>query len=148
MAAGQLSLTRRALLAGACAGPTLGRHSGLDPESSFSPLAASEGRWMPDQVRHDEIGRAKWDAGMTLYRRAAAGLEAVAHTEDDALYDRALGRFNAALKRLLRVPAPDLGALAMKLDMILDQELWELTGADRCLEALRRDVHRFAASAA
>ncbi|MEA3050779.1 MAG: hypothetical protein QOG84_2615 [Sphingomonadales bacterium] len=52
------------------------------------------------------------------------------------------------MKRLLRVPAPDLGALAMKLDLILDQELWELTGADRCLAALRRDAHRFAASAA
>jgi hypothetical protein len=77
-----------------------------------------------------------------------AALEAVAHVEDDRLYDRALGRFNGTLKRLLPVPAPDLGALAMKLDLILDQELWELTGADRCLAALRRDAHRFAASAA
>ena len=147
MAAAQLSLTRRALLAGACAAPVAGvdvvRHPGLDPGSPpplFAHAQSSEGNEIPDQVRDD----GKWAKALERYRRAEAGLAAVAHSEDDGLYDRALGRFNAALKRLLRVPAPDLAALAMKLDLILDQALWELTGADRFLAALRADAHRFA----
>jgi hypothetical protein len=50
----------------------------------------------------------RWQKASALYALAEAGLEAVAHTEDDDLYDRALGRHNAALVRLLRAPAPDL----------------------------------------
>jgi hypothetical protein len=73
-----------------------------------------------------------------------AGLEPVAHTEDDELYDRALGRHNAALARLLRTAAPDLAAVAGKLDLILRHTVFELTFGESCLAALRRDVERFA----
>jgi hypothetical protein len=104
--------------------------------------------WTLKRVQGDGEGKRSWASALGRYRVAEAELGAVAHTEDDRLYDRALGRFNAALKRLLRVPAPDLAALAWKLDLILDQELWELTGADRCLAALRQDAHRFAAATA
>jgi hypothetical protein len=68
----------------------------------------------------------------------------VAHTEDDDLYDRALGRHNAALARLLRAPAPDLAAVAGKLELILRHAVFELTFGEACLTALHRDVRRFA----
>jgi hypothetical protein len=63
------------------------------------------------------------------------------------VYDRHLGRFNGAMKGLLRTAAPDLASLAAKLDLIVAQEAWELTGGDRCIAALQRDAHRFAAAA-
>ncbi|HEX8193120.1 MAG TPA: hypothetical protein VF552_09485 [Allosphingosinicella sp.] len=72
------------------------------------------------------------------------GLERVAHTEDDDLYDRALGRHNAALSRLLRAAAPDLGAVAEKLELILRHSVFELSFGEAALEALRRDVRGFA----
>jgi hypothetical protein len=87
----------------------------------------------------------RWDNALALYARAVAGLEAVAHTEDDDLYYRALGRHNAALVRLLRAPAPDLAAVARKLDLILRHSVFELTHGESCLAALQRDVRRFAA---
>jgi len=97
-------LSRRALLAGACAGAALpiSRHSGLDPESTSLP-AVEKGRWIPDQVRDDGKDRdgGKWLKALADYAQAEAGLEAVAHTEDHDLYGRALGRHSAALARLL-----------------------------------------------
>ena len=89
-----------------------------------------------------EVGR--WPGAFERYRIAEAAVRAAGGGGDDVGFDRAVGRFNAALKRLVRTPAPDLHALALKLDLILAEELWELTGADRCLDALRRDAHRFA----
>lgn len=55
-----------------------------------------------------------------------------------------LGRFNHALRRLLRAPAPGPAAFAAKLALAIDQEIWELTGGDDCLAALQRDANRFA----
>jgi hypothetical protein len=72
-------------------------------------------------------------------------VEAAGRGDDDALYDRALGRHNAALARLLRTAAPDLGAVAAKLDLILRHGVFELNFGEASLAALRRDVRRFAA---
>jgi hypothetical protein len=43
------------------------------------------------------------------------------------------GARNAALKRLLRAPAPDLPALAPKIDLAVDEEVATLAGGERCL---------------
>jgi hypothetical protein len=103
---------------------------------------------MPDQVRHDEGGRddeqGKWAKALAGYARAEAGLDALAQCEDHRVYDGALGRHNAALARLLRCPAPDLGAVAEKLDLILRHQVFELTFAQPSLAALRRDIRGFA----
>jgi hypothetical protein len=72
---------------------------------------------MPDQVRHDAVAdhqATRWDRALARFRAAEAGLAAVAHTEDDALYDRLLGRFNRALRALVCAPAPDLRAFSAK----------------------------------
>lgn len=45
----------------------------------------------------------------------------------------------AALRRLLRLPAPDLPGLALKLELAIDDQAWELTGAERCLAVLKAD---------
>jgi hypothetical protein len=144
MAAAQHKLSRRALLAGACsaAAVPLPRHSGLDPEpmnTAATPVVTAV--FMGPGFRRDDE---KWEKASALYARAVAGLEAVAHTEDDDLYDRALGRHNAALVRLLRAPAPDLASVARKLDLILRHTVFELTLGESCLAALQRDVRRFA----
>lgn len=48
----------------------------------------------------------------------------------------------AAVRRLLRAPAPDLAALAMKIALAVDDRAWELTGAEACLAAVRADALR------
>jgi hypothetical protein len=50
------------------------------------------------------------------------------------------------VKGLLRAPAPDLAALAAKLDLAVAQAAWELTGGEKCMAALHRDARRFAAA--
>ena len=52
----------------------------------------------------------------------------------------------AALKRLLRTPAPDLPALALKIELAVDQEVATLAGGERCLEVLKADGWRLADS--
>lgn len=56
------------------------------------------------------------------------------------------GRLNAlgsvrvsALKRLLRTPAPDLPALALKIELAVDEEVATLAGGERCLAVLKAD---------
>jgi hypothetical protein len=101
-------------------------------------------RWIPDQVRDDEDGRddGKWAKALGLLAQAEGELEALAHSEDDDLYGRALGRHGAALARLLRAPAPDLGAVAGKLDLIVRHRVSELAFGEASIAALRRDVLR------
>jgi hypothetical protein len=69
----------------------------------------------------------------------------VAHSEDDEAYDRALGRHNAALARLLRVAAPDLHAVGRKLELILRHQVFELSFGEAAFEALGEDVRRLGA---
>jgi hypothetical protein len=50
----------------------------------------------------------------------------------------------AALRRLFRIPAPDLAALSLKLDLALADQAWELEGCEACLEAMAEDARRLA----
>lgn len=65
--------------------------------------------------------------------------------QDDAFGDR-LGAFYAALRRLLRTPAPDFEALTVKIVLAVDHEIGTLTGGERCLAALKADARRLARS--
>ena len=136
MAAAQHKLSRRDVLAGACA-VTWGQPIWLSPAFAAGWTQSEGKRGQPDRL-------SPWQKALARYARAAAGLEAVGHTEDDDLYDRALGRHNAALARLLRAAAPDLEAVAEKLDFILRHSVFELSFGEASLAALRRDVRRFA----
>jgi hypothetical protein len=99
---------------------------------------------MPDQVRHDQA-KARWEGSLARFRAADAAISAATHSEDEALYDRLGDRHDAAIKRLLRTPAPDLPALALKLDLLVAQQAWEMSGGESCLAAIRQDAHRLAA---
>jgi len=145
MAVAELNLSRRALLGAAFVLP-LSRHPELVSGSTFLfPWLAPGTRWTPDQVRGDDLSRAvtKWDRAHTRFRNAEAALAAV-QGADDVVFDRVLGRFNHALRRLLRAPPPDPAAFAAKLALAIEQEIWELTGGEACLAALKRDARRFA----
>ncbi len=65
--------------------------------------------------------------------------------EEEALepvYTALLGDHTVALRRLMKVRAPDLRALALKIELAIDQEVGTLTGGELCLAALKRDVRR------
>lgn len=120
-------VSRRVLLGAACVG-ALAASRAL-PASSFQRRLES---------------RRRWDRALALVRRAEAAMRAAEGGPDDDLFDRRLGAFYRALRRLLRTPAPDLRALALKLDLAIDHEIAELTGGKACLIALKRDARRLA----
>jgi hypothetical protein len=144
-------ISRRALLGAVCASPLV-RHPGLDPGSTFTSPAAEGSRWIPDQVRDDGADEScavtDWDRALARLRKAQAVLDAAVHEEDEDAYDTLLDSHSEALSALLALPAPDLPALAAKLDAIVPNQAWELTGSEDCLEILRQDARRLAATAA
>jgi hypothetical protein len=46
--------------------------------------------------------------------------------------------------RLLRMGAPDLAALAVKVELVVAEQVWELVAGEACLAALVEDVRGFA----
>jgi hypothetical protein len=144
MAAGRHNLTRRALLgvvAGACVAPSASRAEGR-------PLAA-----VPASRRR------RWEAALAAFRRAEARLAGFgAYVARLAPERRAFPacepleeRFNdlecarlAALRRLLRAPAPDFPALSLKIDLAIDDDIASDTDAEPCLAALKADGRRLA----
>jgi hypothetical protein len=84
----------------------------------------------------------KWDRALSRFRRAEAALTALEGHPDEAAFGRAHDRFNARLRRLLAVPAPDVAALATKLEVAVAAELADLTYAPPALAALARDARR------
>jgi hypothetical protein len=100
--------------------------------------------WTLNQVQGDG-GEAKWRKSLARFYRERAAIEAAAHTQDQDLYDRLIDRLSAALRHLLRTPAPDLPAFVIKLDLAIDQDVATLTGGEACMAALKRDARRLAA---
>jgi hypothetical protein len=146
MAGGQHKLSRRALLGALCASPLV-RRSGLDPESTCSSPGPEGRRWIPDQVRDDEEGAAAlWDRALVRLQAAQAVLNGAKSEPDQDVYDRLLDAQSEALRDLLALPAPDLPALAAKLDVIVPEQAWELSGCEDCLDILREDARRLDAS--
>ncbi len=75
---------------------------------------------------------------------AGAGPEEQDAVEEE--YGERLDALYAALRRLFRVPAPDLPALAVKIELTIDHEVATLNGGEACMAALRRDARRFASA--
>ncbi|MBV9930540.1 MAG: hypothetical protein JO013_06325 [Alphaproteobacteria bacterium] len=143
MAAGQLSLTRRALLA-AGAAPALAAAGAeaASPSSRRKPGSPGDPHGAfpngdPGFRRDDG-----WKRALARYRRADSALAAVAHTEDEDLYDRLGSRHHDALQHLLRTPAPDVAALALKLDLALDERVVEYLGDLAAMQAIKADARR------
>ena len=145
MTAGRHNLSRRAVLgvvAGACASHPLAARGRLLATVPI-PAAAAE----------------RWTRALAAYRRAEARLAAFRRAESlQSPAARAFPackpleeRFNdlecarlAALRRLLRAPAPDLAALSLKIEFTIRRPAWELTAAEPCLAALKADARRLA----
>lgn len=144
MAAGRHSLTRRALLgvmAGACVAPATA-HARRRP---LTAVPASR--------------RRRWEGALAAFRRAEGRLaHFAAYVARLAPERRAFPacepleeRFNdlecarlAALRRLLRAPAPDLPAFSLKIDLAIDDDIASDTDAEPCLAALKADGRRLA----
>lgn len=132
-ASGDHNCTRRAVLGAAFAVPALAAGGGA------AEAAARAARWRRAFVAF-RLAEAEMDA---FCWRARAGALAFADQSalDEAFGDK-LGAVYAALRRLLRTPAPDFEALAAKIALAVDHEIGTLTGGDRCLAALKADARR------
>jgi hypothetical protein len=118
-------------------------------------------RWALKRAQGDEDRRvagreAKWREGLRAYRSAEAELRAYerltagAPWEAQAAIEAAHGDLSDTLydtlRRLLKAAAPDVRALAVKLDLVVEHEVGTLTGGEACLAALRRDARRLSTS--
>jgi hypothetical protein len=110
--------------------------------------SAREESGTPDQVRGDGA----WQRALARLQAVEAEIRAVERAtaggtaeEEEALqevYDARLGDHTAALVRLMKVRAPDLAALALKIELAIVEEVGALTGGEVCLALLKRDVRR------
>lgn len=155
MAGRDHKLTRRAVLGAALAASALGRGgidvaraSGAEPAASSTPTLPSpiEGEGIEKRWRRAlaALHRAEAEMGIFQERCREGALVFPDHVAQDDAYGDRLDALYAALRRLLRVPAPDWGALALKVELVVDHEVGTLTGGELCLVALRADARRLA----
>ncbi|HEY0085892.1 MAG TPA: hypothetical protein VGB65_08265 [Allosphingosinicella sp.] len=104
--------------------------------------------------------RTRWTRTLAAYRRAEARVAAFKAEEallpperrewpavkplEDRFGDIDSLRL-AALRRLFQVPAPDLEALALKLELAVADQAWELEGCESCLDAMAKDARQLGA---
>jgi hypothetical protein len=140
MAAARHNLTRRALL-----GVGVG---------AWAPLAArGPGRGLGG--RPGTLLRLRWERAVAALRRAEARLAAFKAAEARLPPRRRafpackdleehFGRLEdlrcAALRQLLQAPAPDVRALALKLELAVADRAWELDGCEACLVSCAADA--------
>ncbi len=133
---------RRALLGAAVGLPLLREAGGGAGGGQFRETVPLCGAW----ARALAAYRAA-EAEVRGFEAATAGqsadeeerLEGVHAGLGDAMYD--------ALRALLGAPAPDVGALAVKLDLAVAHEVGTLEGGAACLAAMRADAWRLAVAA-
>ena len=154
MADGRHNPSRRALLGAVVALPLLSRpcdersdeaiqggvggSAGLvDLRSPSARSARDDGKWRQALARLRGV-----EAEIRAVERATAGGTAEEEEALQEIYDARLDAHTAALRRLMKVRAPDLAALAVKIGLAIDEEVGSLAGGERCLAALKRDVRR------
>lgn len=99
----------------------------------------------------------KWNRALAAFRQAEATFHAfasrrsAARSSDISLkdwmvmeswYDTYLITFHIAIRRLLRTPACDAAALAVKIAVIVDHEVFARTDSDECLTMLKQEALR------
>lgn len=134
---------------------------GLSPSKASPPLVPEERSALRqaqgERALDQATVRARWDRALAAYRRAEARVAAFRRYEaslapaarafpaceplEERFDDLECARL-AALRRLLRLRAPDLAALSLKIDLTVDNQAWELTDSDACLATLRADARR------
>lgn len=152
MADAQLKLSRRALLAAACAAPLvrpfdLAQHRldpGLRNSAAMRPVRSERSRG-PLPSGAEAPHRKQWNRAFSALSRAEAAVAALEGTPDDDAFSEAAETLDRALERLLLAPAPDIAALATKLSLARRHQAWELPAGDALMAALEQDAHRLAA---
>ena len=150
MASREHSFTRRALLGAAVAVPVAagvsspGGATSTDlPSPQPSPLKG-EGAWAAALAAYREA-RAAQDRFDLATREATAGPRGRSFAEQKKLDDR-FGDYLVAtckaVRKLMRTPAPDLGALGVKIGLVVDERGWELIGGERGMAVLKADAGR------
>ena len=165
MAAGRHNLTRRALLGAAFAAPAVlgdcAAPAGRPPQRWDRALAALERAKAAEHAFRDgpmaaaerawEAVHARWPrdydfaadpAAETALRAAFAG-----HGRWEARLNDLEAAHQRAIQRLLLVPAPDPPALAAKIALAVDREVWECEDGERCMATLKEDGWRLADAA-
>jgi hypothetical protein len=155
MAARRHNLTRRALLGAGAVLPVLpgaarAAAEGIGARASGHGTDAAA-------VEEGVAAAARWARTLRAYRRAEARV--AAFKAEEALLpperrewpavrvlEERFGDLDslrlAALRRLFQIPAPDLAALSLKLDLAVADQAWELTGCESCFEAAAADARR------
>jgi hypothetical protein len=101
--------------------------------------------------------RARWTRTLAAYRRAEARVAAFKAQEallpperrkwpavkplEDRFGDLDSRRLTV-LRRLFQLTAPDIAALALKLELAVADQAWELEGCEECLVAMADDARR------
>jgi hypothetical protein len=144
-----LAFTRRAVLGAAVAVPVAsssrGAERGGGPGLDCFPRPAAG------------VAITEWETTLAALRKAEAEIVEFGRwaaspawrsfEEREALedvYGERVSAFDAAMLRLLETPAPDVGAMALKIGLIAAQRVWELDGGEECLSILRSDAERLA----
>lgn len=166
MAARRHNLSRRAVLGAGVVAPAfladVPSPFGVSLSNPALLAADPEGRDALRQAQGERVDakgapQARWDRALAAFRRAEAKLAAFRAYEQSLPPDARAWpacepleeRFGdldcarlAALRRLLRAPAPDGPSLALKLDLLVVDQAWELDSADATFAALRADARR------
>src|SRR5688500_6189431 len=138
MAAGQHKLSRRALLGAVCAAPAV---AVIQAEAGISVGRSRSGSRRGPGFRRDD---GRWEKALAGFAAAESAVAAAAGASEE-VYDPIGMRHEAALRRLLRTPAPDVAALAKKLELALDERSGEFFGDEAAMKAIKRDARRLAA---
>lgn len=153
MAAARHNLSRRALLGAGVGAPFVHGLHIVHPMHAAPPAACPE----PAASEVEGRSRRAWSLTLAAYRSAEARVasfkaaeralpperrEWPAVRELEEKFGDLDGLRLAALRRLLRLPSPDLAALSLKLDLAVADQAWELTGCESCLAAIANDARR------
>lgn len=144
MAAGRHNLSRRAVLGagvGACAFAGDGGSPVLP--ASAAELDSSRRRWerAVEALRRAEARVAAFEAEEALLPAVRRNLASQALEE---WFERLDSLRLAAVRRLLALPAADLPALALKLEIAVAEQAWENIGSEDCLALIAADARRLA----
>jgi hypothetical protein len=149
--------TRRAVLGAAVAAPVAAA-IGVQPAVAEAPLltggaltlpppAEAEGAWARLLAEFQRIDLARERFQEASSARAYGPGRRAFHEQEalDARFGEIVDSVDEAMLSLLRAPAPDLEALAVKISLIGDHLVWELEGGEECLVWLEADARRLAA---
>jgi hypothetical protein len=100
--------------------------------------AGGEEKWQQRALAHVQAVEAE----LRAVAQATAGGTAEEEEVLEPVFMALLGKHRRALVRLMKVRAPNLAALALKIELAIDQEVGTLTGGEACLAAVKRDVRR------